>query len=96
MLNDAAKKQVARAARVAAGKGNRDRIALGANTDEICAEEWQTAQTHNPDFRDWPSAKGYFESVFYNEIDRDLTRRCAGAQGTAKRNNDAEDRYARR
>lgn len=71
MLNEAAKKLVARAARVAAGKGNRDRVALGANTDEIAAEEWRIAQAHTPDFRDWPSAKGYFETIFYNEIERD-------------------------
>ena len=71
MLNDAAKKLVARAARAAADKGNRDRIALGANTDEICAEEWRIAQTHNPDFRAWSSAQAYFETVFYNEIERD-------------------------
>lgn len=69
MLNDAAKKLVARAARVAAGKGNRDRIALGANTDEIAVEEWETAQTHNPNFREWPSAKAYFDTIFYNEIE---------------------------
>lgn len=71
MLNDAAKKLVARAARVAAGKGNRDRVALGANIDEICTEEWRIAQNHNPDFRNWPSAQRYFETVFYNEIERD-------------------------
>lgn len=71
MLNDAAKKLIARAARVAAGKGNRDRVALGANIDEIAADEWQVAQTHNPDFREWQSAKSYFDTIFYNEIERD-------------------------
>lgn len=68
MLNDAAKKLVARAARVAA-KDNRDRAALGADTDEICAKEWTIAQNQNPDFRTWPSAQRYFETIFYNEIE---------------------------
>lgn len=70
MLNDAAKKQVARAARVAAQE-NRDRVQLGANTDELAAEAWRLAQTHNPDFREWSSAKSYFETIFYNEVERD-------------------------
>lgn len=68
MLNDAAKKQVARAARVAAKEG-KDRIALGANIDQIAAEAWRQAQVHNPDFRQWQSAKSYFETVFYNEVE---------------------------
>lgn len=70
MLNDAAKKLVARAARVAA-KENRDRVALGANTDELAIEAWRTAQVHNPDFREWSSAQNYFDTIFYNEIERD-------------------------
>lgn len=69
MLNDAAKKLVKRAARAAASTGNRDRIALGANIDEICAEEWRIAQIHNPDFCGWPSAQRYFEAIFLGEID---------------------------
>lgn len=68
MLNDAAKKLVARAARVAA-KDNRDRAALGADTDEICAKEWKIAQNQNPDFGTWPSAQSYFETIFYSEIE---------------------------
>ncbi len=70
MLNDAAKKQVARAARVAA-KENRSRAELGADTDELATEAWRTAQVHSPDFRNWPSAQNYFEAIFYNEIERD-------------------------
>lgn len=70
MLNDAAKKQVARAARVAA-KENQDRAARGANVDQLAAEAWGTTLLQNPDMRDWPSAVGYFETIFYNEIERD-------------------------
>jgi hypothetical protein len=70
MLNDAGKKQVARAARVAA-KEHRSRAALGANTDTLAMEAWQTAQVHNPDFRNWPSAQNYFETIFYSEIAHD-------------------------
>lgn len=66
MLNDAAKKQIARAARVAA-KESQDRAARGANIDQLAAEAWQTAQVHSPDFRQWQSAKNYFETIFYNE-----------------------------
>lgn len=68
MLNDAAKKLVARAARVAANE-NRSRAEMGANTDELAAEAWRTAQAHNPDFREWPSAKSYFDKIFYNKIE---------------------------
>jgi len=69
MLNDEAKKLVARAARVGA-RGARQRIELGANSDELAVEAWKQAQVHNPDFRNWPSAKSYFETVFYNEIEQ--------------------------
>lgn len=68
MLNDAAKKIVSRAARTAA-RENRGRAALGANTDDLAIEAWRLALGHNPDFREWPSAKSYFEAIFYDEIE---------------------------
>lgn len=64
MLNDAAKKMVRRAAR-AAREDMRDRIRLGAREDDLCAEAWETAQTYYPEFRQWSSAREYFENVFY-------------------------------
>jgi hypothetical protein len=70
MLNDAAKKLVARAARVAA-KENRDRVQLGANIDQLASEAWQVATAQNTDFRQWPSAQRYFDTIFYNEIEQD-------------------------
>lgn len=70
MLNDAAKKLVARAARVAA-KENRSRAELGANVDQLASEAWRTVQAQNVDFSQWSSAKSYFETVFHNEIERD-------------------------
>jgi len=68
MLNDAARKLVARAARVAA-RENRCRAHMGAHTDELATEAWRTAQAQNPDFQNWPSARSYFETVFFGEIE---------------------------
>ena len=70
MLNDAAKKLVARAARAAA-KENKDRVALGANVDQLAGEAWRAACAQNPDFVRWTSAQNYFDTIFYNEIERD-------------------------
>ena len=67
MLNETAKKLVAREARNAARQA-RDRISLGANMDDLVVEAWRDAQRSNPDFRNWPSAERYFESVFCNEV----------------------------
>ena len=69
MLNDAAKKLIAREAR-AQIKGYRERAALGANQDELCTEAWGSAMRSYPDFRVWVGAKEYFEAVFLNELDR--------------------------
>ena len=69
VLNEAARKQVARVARAAAGQDARDRIARGANLDDVCVEQWEVAQAQHPDFRDWPSAQRYFETVFVNEVE---------------------------
>lgn len=70
MLNDAAKKLVARAARVEA-KERHGQIAFGANIDQLTEDAWMVAQQLNPDFRTWLSAKSYFETVFQSEIERD-------------------------
>lgn len=67
-LNEPARKQVARAARVEANE-KRNRALLGANVDDLARESWETAQIYHPEFRGWESAKAYFETVFYNEID---------------------------
>jgi hypothetical protein len=69
MLNDAAKKVVARAARVAAHEA-RDRVARGANADQLVVEAWEFAQAQQPEMREWSSAKAYFEAVFLREIDQ--------------------------
>lgn len=68
MLNDEARKLVARAARAAAHE-NRDRVERGANIDDLAIEAWRAVKHHNPDFSTWPSAKAYFDRIFYNEID---------------------------
>lgn len=65
MLNDAAKKLVARAARAEAEQRRADMA--GGTRDEIVEDAWQTAVSLNPDFRNWPSARPYFETVFINE-----------------------------
>lgn len=67
MLNETAKKLVARVARVA-GREMADRYGRGANQDVLSAEAWQTAKAQNPDFRNWPSAQAYFEHVFSSEL----------------------------
>lgn len=68
MLNDAAKKLVARAARVAAQE-KRGQISYGADVDVVAEQAWRDAQSLNPDFRNWPSAQRYFESIFLGELD---------------------------
>jgi hypothetical protein len=70
MLNDAAKRLVARAARVEIA-GKRDMVRLGADPDRLAEESWREAAVANPDFRSWPSAEGYFMKVFMNEIAED-------------------------
>jgi hypothetical protein len=67
MLNDVAKKLVARVARSDI-KGYRDRIALGASADDLAVEAWDLAKRHNPDFATWRGAKEYFEAVFLREL----------------------------
>jgi hypothetical protein len=69
MLNDAAKMLVAREARVDI-KGYRERVRLGANVDELAQEAWKQALVNHPEFREWTSAQAYFETIFYNEIDK--------------------------
>lgn len=68
MLNDAARKLVARAARVDI-KGKREMVQLGANPDRLAEEAWRDAVRFNPDFRDWPGAESYFMKVFMDEIE---------------------------
>jgi hypothetical protein len=70
MLNDAAKKLVARAARVEIA-GKRGQVRLGANPDRLAEESWKEAVVANPDFRGWSSAENYFMKVFMNEIGRE-------------------------
>lgn len=67
MLNDKAKKLVAREARTQARQA-RDRLARGASPDVLSADAWQQALAAYPDFRDWPSARSYFDTIFYGEI----------------------------
>lgn len=67
MLNDAAKKLVARSAQEAVREG-RERVRLGASIDQVVAEAWDTALIAQPDFRDWPSAKAYFETVAIRKL----------------------------
>ena len=68
MLNDAATKIVARAARVAA-KESKDRIARGANVDTVLSEAWRVACAQNAEIASWPSARDYFETVFLRHTD---------------------------
>jgi hypothetical protein len=66
MLNEAAKKLVARAARVEASERRAD--VAGGIRDEVVEAAWDAAVSLNPDFREWPSARSYFEAVFIGEV----------------------------
>lgn len=66
MLNEPAKKLVARAARVAAREDGAPHQSVD---DRRIRAAWQQACTLNPEFRAWPSAERYFETVYLGEFD---------------------------
>lgn len=71
-MNEAAKKLVRRAARVAAHE-MRDRARMGANIDTLIAEAW--GHISNDEYRQWTGAREYFETIFINEVERGTEER---------------------
>jgi hypothetical protein len=65
MLNEPAKKLVARAARVAAKEHGAPHESV---TDLKIAHAWRDACSLHPEFREWPSAEAYFEEVYFGEF----------------------------
>lgn len=66
-MNEAARKIVAREARVAAQRMI-GRLQVGANEDALYSEAWHEALRLNPEFGAW-NAEKYFEQVFYGELE---------------------------